>query len=557
MLQKIAMSNSIMYSKNIQTRIFTGRFSGLQILAIISGGIVILTGAITLFGWLTGMRAIVNLQPDYIPMSPINSVFFIVFGLFLLAEASGLISKITKDAALAIFGFLMLYGLLQFAGYFVNKDFTLNDKLFPVTERIGKFPVKHMSPYAGLLFFISGISAMSIMAKKNRTTLRNLAGGIGCFVALAGFVATLGYLYGTPFLYSGNIIPLSLRTAILFFFLGFGLIFIAGEETIFLRIFIGNNASARLLRIAIPLVVSIFILQGILDVILTHYYKFNEALVLALATVFSVVASIILIINITGKIFQSANKAEKERLKALEELKIANNAKDKLFRIIAHDLRSPFTSIIAFFELLTEQYDNFKEDEKKSFLLGIKKSSEETLELLENLLTWSITQTNGMKVLSIDINLDELVNHQIEILGNIADSKKIKLLSQIPVGATARADKVMVETIVRNLTLNAIKFTHPGGIITISADIVNKEVRITVADNGVGIAASDLDKMFILDKHHSLTGTSNEKGTGLGLQICKEFTEKNGGKIWVESELGKGSKFIFTLPISGQSIESI
>jgi signal transduction histidine kinase len=546
-----------MFSKNIHERIFTERFSGLQILSIISGGLVILTGAITLFGWLTGLRALVSLLPDYIPMSPVNSAFFIVFGLYLLGEASGLISKIPKGVAFAIFGFLMLYGLLQFTGYFVNIDFTLSNKLFPVTEKIGKFPVKHMSPYTGLLFFISGISILIKIQRYNRNVIMNLAGGIGCIVALAGFVATLGYLYGTPFLYSGNIIPLSLRTALSFFFMGFGLIFLAGEETIFLRIFIGNTASARLLRSAIPLVVSIFIIQGIMDVILTHYYKLNEALVLVLATVFSVIASIILIINITEKIFQSANKAEKERLKALEELKIANNAKDKLFRIIAHDLRSPFSSIIGFFELLTDQYDDFTEDEKKSLLLDIRKSSEDTFELLDNLLTWSITQTNGMKVLAKNINLNKIANQQIKILENIAGSKKIKLYSQIPADTYVFADKVMVETILRNLTINAIKFTRSEGTIFLSSQILKGEVQIAVADNGVGIAESDLNKMFKSDHYNSLRGTSDEKGFGLGLQICKEFTEKNGGRIWVESELGKGSKFIFTLPRSVQGVENI
>jgi two-component system sensor histidine kinase/response regulator len=543
-----------MFSKNIIERLNNEHFSGLQILLITSGGLTAFTGFLTLIGWVTDIRVIVNLRPDYIPMSLANSLFFLVFGVYLVAEAFDLIKKISRVAVLTVFVFLMAYGLLQFAGYFVKIDLTLSNILFPVTEKIGKFPIGHMSPYAGLLFFISGIS---ILIKKTgkRWGLRNIAGGIGCIVAMAGFVATLGYLYGTPFLYSGNIIPLSLRTAILFFILGFGLIFLSGEDTIFLRIFIGNTASARLLRTAIPLVVSLFIMQGTLDVIFTHYYKLNEAFVLALATVFSVVASIILIINITGKIFQSSNKAENERLKALEELKIANTAKDKLFRIIAHDLRSPFTSIIGFFELLTEQYDDFTEDEKKSFLLGMKKSSEDTFELLENLLAWSVTQTNGMKVLAKNISLNEITNHQVKILESIAGSKRIKLFSQIAPGASVFADKVMVETILRNLVINAIKFTHPDGIISISSKITKNEVRITVADNGIGIAASDLDKIFELHRSHSTRGTSNEKGTGIGLQICKEFTEKNGGRIWVESELGCGSKFIFTLPISQNVVE--
>jgi signal transduction histidine kinase len=520
--------------------------SGVENLMILSGSLVVLIGAVTLLGWIIGSDLLVNIRSQFIPMSPANSLFFIVYGIILL-ESGNLKRKNYKKYIITIISLFSLYGFLQFTGYLVNQDLTLDNIIFPVTKTLGKFPIKHMSPYSGLLFFICGI-AILLKVLSRRTSILNIIGGLGIIVAFAGFVATLGYMYGTPFLYSGNVIPLSLRTAVSFLFLGFGLLFMAGKDTIFLSQFIGYTSYARLLRIFVPLITSLFVLEGIMDVILTHYYKINEALVPALITIFSVVISIPVILNISRRIFQSADKAEIERLRALEQLKLANDAKDKLFKIISHDLRSPFTSILGFFELLNDQYDHFTEEEKRSFLQEIRKSSENAFELLDNLLKWSRTQTGGIKMTPALVDLAELSEQQVEILKNNALLKNINLSSQIPAGTKAFADRDMIKTILLNLIGNAIKFTYKGGKVTLSATIQNGEVLITVEDNGVGVAHSDLENIFKLDKSNPTFGTSNEKGTGLGLQICKEFVEINGGRLFAESEPGKGSKFIFTLP---------
>jgi PAS domain S-box-containing protein len=242
-------------------------------------------------------------------------------------------------------------------------------------------------------------------------------------------------------------------------------------------------------------------------------------------------------------------KVEKQLEKYSEDLKRSNDAKDKLFSIISHDLRSPFNSILGFLNILTEEHNTISEVEKKSFILDLKKTSENTFELLENLLTWSQTQTGGIKVNPIYFDLSAIVDVQFDVFKNAAASKNINLTNHITNETNVYADRDMVKTIFLNLINNAIKFTRPGGNINVNAAVKNNDVEISVEDNGVGIEEPVLLNMFKLDKSHSTLGTLKEKGTGLGLLICKEFAELNNGKIWAESEAGKGSVFIFTLPI--------
>jgi PAS domain S-box-containing protein len=779
---------------------------GLQKLLILSGVIILFAGTTTLLGWITGISFLVNLMPSYVPMAIPNCIFFMIYGAIFIFGAGLFRKKINKVVFLSIIGLCSLYGFLQFAGSLVNLDLNFDYTLFPAVKKVGNFTLGHMSPYAGFLFFISGTAVLLKILIRQRSVIRNTIGGIGVIVAFAGFVAGLGYMFGTPFLYSGNVIPLSLRTAVSFFFMGFGILFTAGENTIFLRKIIGPTPDARLLRVLIPIILSVFLLEGVLDVIFTHYYKINEALLLALLTIFSVILCVIVIVNVSKVIFRSANIAEKERLKTVkelikvnalhtlilenstmgicmirnhviqwnnsrfseifqlsnkdlkgssthiilksdevfenrsgwinimkdgkivdkavqlprsngdlfwcriigspldatnpnegsvwmvediterkklrekmrllshtveslaecisitdtedriifvnkafekvygyeqeelidknisivsspnndqqlihsilpttlnggwqgeilnrkkdgtefpvhiassrvldengevvalvgvatditerrkldlqlrkyfEELKVSNDAKDKLFSIISHDLRSPFNSILGFLNLLSEQYDDFSEDERKSFILDLKKSSENTFILLENLLTWSRTQTGGIKVKAVHFDLAEVVDKQFEVLKNIADLKNINITNHVSHDINVYADKDMVKTILINLTNNAIKFTRPGGIINVNAAIMDNDVKISVEDNGVGIEGSVLEDLFKPDKSHLTLGTSKEKGTGLGLLICKEFTERNNGKIWAESVPGNGSTFFFTLPLYSNKV---
>jgi signal transduction histidine kinase len=227
-----------------------------------------------------------------------------------------------------------------------------------------------------------------------------------------------------------------------------------------------------------------------------------------------------------------------------------NKTKDKLFSIIAHDLKSPLNSILGFSELLNNKIQTSDIEKSKKFATIINTSAKNNLRLLDNIMTWAKTQTEQIEFIPENLKLYPIVEETLLVLNSSALLKNIKLISSLPDDIVAYADRIMLSTILRNLISNAIKFTNLGGKIDISAVSQQDHVEISVADNGVGISEENQKKLFGADVNFTMNGTENESGTGLGLMLCKEFVEKHGGRIWVESKLGKGSDFKFTLPLS-------
>lgn len=220
----------------------------------------------------------------------------------------------------------------------------------------------------------------------------------------------------------------------------------------------------------------------------------------------------------------------------------------KFISIIAHDLRSPFSSIIGALELLKAGMNDFKKNEIEEFIDIAYNSANSTLSLLDNLLVWAISQNKEKSFNPVKINLYELIVEEIENINFTARQKQIVIHNSIEPDLNINADIQMVKTILRNLISNAVKYTNPGGEITLSASEGERFVEITVKDNGIGISSEAQGNLFKIDSFHSSAGTNNEHGTGLGLLLCIEFVEMHGGNIWIESELGKGSEFKFTLP---------
>jgi len=243
------------------------------------------------------------------------------------------------------------------------------------------------------------------------------------------------------------------------------------------------------------------------------------------------------------------NRVEKALLESELQLKEINASKDKLFSIIAHDLKSPFTSIVGYSEILKDYTSNCNQQETVNYASIINTSSKQTLQLLENLLDWAGLQQGRIIFRPQILNLYELTYEVVDLVKDIAEQKGISLRITIPDSINVYADKEMIKTALRNLVSNAVKFTPKGGLVEISSKLSDKEVYVSVADNGVGISPFDIGKLFDISSNFSTKGTNDEKGTGLGLSLCKEFVEKNNGKIWVKSELGKGSEFTFSLPL--------
>lgn len=231
-----------------------------------------------------------------------------------------------------------------------------------------------------------------------------------------------------------------------------------------------------------------------------------------------------------------------------KDLRELNAAKDKFFSIISHDLRSPFMPLLQFSKMLWKDFDSMKPSQIREYAQGINRNARRLYALIENLLEWSRIQTGRMSFQPSLINVGEIVTENIELLGETAAKKNISLVNKIGGNITAYADRYHVNCVIQNLICNGIKFTNPGGEVVVSAAESDGKLNISVCDNGVGMDDEIKSAIFCIDKYHSTLGTAREKGSGLGLILCKELVEKNGGAITVESGPGSGSTFSFTLP---------
>lgn len=234
-----------------------------------------------------------------------------------------------------------------------------------------------------------------------------------------------------------------------------------------------------------------------------------------------------------------------EKTEALERL---NSEKDTFLSMVAHDLRSPFSSLRLLIGIAADNVEGSGQGELENIMGLLKKSSENLYNLLDNLLAWSRIQQGVVRYHPQDVNMADMVVQNLALLESHAQQKQIELRHSIPDDSTVYADYHMVDAVVRNLISNALKFTYPGGRIHISAAPDDAFLVVSIEDTGIGIAEEHISKLFRIDSVYRRKGTARETGSGLGLILCKEFVEKNGGTIGVESEEEQGSTFYVRLP---------
>jgi signal transduction histidine kinase len=233
-----------------------------------------------------------------------------------------------------------------------------------------------------------------------------------------------------------------------------------------------------------------------------------------------------------------------------------NATKDKFFNIVAHDLKNPFTSLLGATELLFHNINNMEREKIRKLAQILNDSAKSGYAILLNLLDWSRSQTGLIKINLQKINLTSIINDNITELHLSSTDKQITLVSELRENINIITDKNMLNTVLRNLLSNAIKFTPRRGRIVVSSKISNNEVFISVKDNGIGISAENIDKLFRIDSKYTRPGTEKEIGTGLGLKLSREFVEKLGGRIWVESSEETGSEFIFSIPRQVNAVQN-
>lgn len=261
--------------------------------------------------------------------------------------------------------------------------------------------------------------------------------------------------------------------------------------------------------------------------------------------------------KITG-VLSAGTDVTKERevldklLESENSLMEMNAAKDKFFSIVSHDLRSPFTSLLGYSQLALEDFDKLNKEELKTYLQSIQRVSNHIFNLIQELLEWSYIQTGRVNITPETLNVNDCIIQVLDLYYDTLKKKAIKVSNNIIKDTVIYADESAVLTIFRNLVGNAIKFTASGGKIIFETNNRDGKVMISVIDTGMGILKNDMEKLFRIDEHLTTLGTEGEKGTGLGLILCKDLLEKMDGEIWVESKVNKGSKFTFGLPSGEQ-----
>ncbi len=233
-----------------------------------------------------------------------------------------------------------------------------------------------------------------------------------------------------------------------------------------------------------------------------------------------------------------------------DELYRSNKTKEKLFSVVAHDLKNPIHALIGFSDLLINEKDRLNSEEKEQYLEFIHSSALQIHNLLENLLKWAQSQSSSIQFKPENIDINELININISLFNEIGKKKQIELIAKEKTNQKAFADKNMVNTIIRNLINNALKFTDKNGKISLSAKTIDNFIEISVTDTGIGITDEIKKKILNPEEFFSSAGTMDEPGTGLGLAICKEFLDAHNSSLEIESQAGKGSTFSFKIPVS-------
>ncbi|HBL72438.1 MAG TPA: hypothetical protein DD409_05955 [Bacteroidales bacterium] len=245
---------------------------------------------------------------------------------------------------------------------------------------------------------------------------------------------------------------------------------------------------------------------------------------------------------------ENLEKLVEERTAALEQ---ANATKDKFFSIIAHDMKDNFGGLLGYMEMLTTEYDRFGEEEKRAMVNTIDDLSQQLYKLLHNLLEWANIQTGTMAFNPSNFPLNAFILDEITLLNNYADAKGQTLMFKQSEEVMVFGDESMISSVLRNVVMNAVKFTAPKGAIEISVSKTGNQACVMVEDNGIGISPDNLKRLFKVNESVKTYGTNQESGTGLGLILCKEFIEKNGGTISITSEVGSGTTVTFTIPLFG------
>jgi len=532
--------------------------TSLRRLAMICGAAVMLLGILGLAGWFAGAGKLARISLYYIPMAQSTAWSFLFFGSILVRQARLPLEGWGRSLAQAVMILTIVFGFLNLLEYFIGIDVSLEEILFPATEQFGRVVTNRMSPMTGAGMCISGI-AMSL-ALRPRPRLGNLPAVLGLLVAMLGLVGTMGYLFGTPLLYGGEVIPMAATTTLAFLVLGVGLTAAAGPECWPLRALAGSSVRARLLRTFLPLTGFVVLAQGWLHQIIPGLGS-NPALATALLALAFAGVMVMVVSAAGGAISRDLDRARAARQQAEAEiralnlelegrvrertaqLEAANQELEAFSYSVSHDLRAPLRGIDGWTLAFLEDYAQVLDDQGRTYLERVRTETQHMGQLIDDLL--SLSRVGRAEMQQEPVDLTALAWDIIGRLRETGPDRRVEFVVQE--GMTAVGDPRLLEIALSNLLNNAWKFTgkRPAGLIEFGRIQLEGQPVFFVRDNGAGFDPAYADKLF--GAFQRLHKASEFPGTGIGLATVQRILHRHGGRVWAEAAVDVGATFYFTL----------